>query len=139
MTVQNRLTFIEKLRRKSEKSFGEAKLLFEQGFYEGAISRAYYAMFYLGKAVLATKDLSRQKHSAVIAAFGEHFANTGILPQELAAKIKEAFEERHEADYDFEISKTKEDAELVLKYADEFAKEVISYLDKWIEENRSNE
>lgn len=64
--------------------------------------------------------------------------NTGILPQELAAKIKEAFEERHEADYDFEISKTKEDAELVLKYAAEFAKEVISYLDKWIEENKGH-
>jgi uncharacterized protein (UPF0332 family) len=73
VTVQNRLTFIAKLQRKSEKSFKEAKLLFEQGFYEGSISRAYYSMFYLGKAVLATKDLSRQKHSAVIAAFWRAF------------------------------------------------------------------
>jgi len=137
LTVQNRLTFINKLKWKSEKSLKEAKLLFEQGFYEGAISRAYYAMFYLGKAVLATKDLSRQKHSAVLSAFGEHFVKTGILSPELAAQINEAFEERQVADYDFEISKTREEADKILNYADEFAKEVTFYLNKWVEENRN--
>jgi uncharacterized protein (UPF0332 family) len=36
------------------------------GFYASAINRAYYAIFYAANALLATKGLSRSKHSAVI-------------------------------------------------------------------------
>jgi uncharacterized protein (UPF0332 family) len=43
------------------------------GFCESAVNRAYYAIFYAANALLATKGISRSKHSGVIAAFREHF------------------------------------------------------------------
>jgi uncharacterized protein (UPF0332 family) len=39
-------------------------------------------MFYVAEAFLLNKGLAFGKHSAVIAAFGEHFTKTGIVPPE---------------------------------------------------------
>ncbi len=136
MTVRNRIKIIKKFQEKSERSFNEAKLLYEQGFYEGAISRAYYSMFYLAKAVLATKDLYRKKHSAVISAFAEKFTKQGIISKDLHFKILRAFEERHGADYEVEVTKTDKDAKEILNYAEDFFKEIVPFLQDWIEENK---
>jgi len=37
-----------------------------QGFHDVAITRAYYGMFYAASAVLASKGISRSKHSGCI-------------------------------------------------------------------------
>lgn len=92
-------------------------------------------MFYLAKAVLATRDFSRKKHSGVISVFAEQFAKPGIISQDLHYKIRRAFEERHGADYEIEISKTDKDAKEILDYAEDFFKETGVFLQKWIEEN----
>lgn len=51
----------------------------QQGFHSVAISRAYYAMFYAASALLASKGLSRSKHSGVHSAFGEQFVKAGLI------------------------------------------------------------
>jgi uncharacterized protein (UPF0332 family) len=48
----------------------------EAGDVERSLSASYYAMFYAASAALERVGVSRAKHSAVIAAFGEHFAKT---------------------------------------------------------------
>ena len=64
----------ETMLRLSEESLEAAKLLLERGYPAFASSRAYYAMFGAAEALLLSKELSFSKHSAVIAAFGQHFA-----------------------------------------------------------------
>ncbi len=61
---------IDALLKMADKSIRGARLLFEDGLYGFAVSRSYYAMFYLATAVLLTKDLNFSKHKAVVAAFG---------------------------------------------------------------------
>ncbi|MCH7675343.1 HEPN domain-containing protein [candidate division KSB1 bacterium] len=116
-------------------AFKEANLLCEEGLCYGAISRAYYSMFYLTQAVLTTKDLSRKKHSAVISAFAEHFIKQGLLSKDLHSKIRQAFDERNVADYEVEILKSEEDSIEILNYALEFSEQVTPFLKNWIEEN----
>jgi uncharacterized protein (UPF0332 family) len=43
-----------------------ARLLAEGGFFDFAISRAYYSMFYIAEAFLLGERLAYSKHSAVI-------------------------------------------------------------------------
>ncbi len=69
---------IEALLKKALDSIKGARLLFDEELYGFAISRAYYAMFYLVSAVLLTKSLNFSKHQAVVAAFGQHFVKTGV-------------------------------------------------------------
>lgn len=61
-------------------SLDAAELLLSGGFEDIAVSRAYYAMFYVAEAFLASRDLAYAKHSGVIATFGREFAKTGIVP-----------------------------------------------------------
>ena len=67
--------------QKAERSIRGARVLMEDGLHEFAVSRAYSAMFYLAEALLLGEGLAFSKHSAVIAAFGQHFAKSGRLPR----------------------------------------------------------
>ena len=133
MTVENRVKVVKKLIVKSEKNFEEANLLFEKGFYEAAISRAYYSMFHLAQAVLATKDIKRRKHSGVISALGEH-CKPGLLPDWLTKPLNKVFEERQVADYEYETSKNKEETYEIINQAKEFVNEIKPYLNNWLKD-----
>jgi uncharacterized protein (UPF0332 family) len=51
-------------------SLAAARLLFEAGYPDLAVSQGYYAMDYSASALLRGENLAFSKHSAVIAAFG---------------------------------------------------------------------
>ena len=55
----------------AHESLEEAVLLLEGHKPRGALSRAYYAMFYATLALLTTKSLGASKHSGVIRIIGE--------------------------------------------------------------------
>ena len=55
---------IRELANKAERSLAAAGRLLEAGDYDFAVSRAYYAMFYVARALLLTRDVRRSKHSA---------------------------------------------------------------------------
>jgi uncharacterized protein (UPF0332 family) len=64
-----------------------------------AAARAYYAMFYIAEAFLECDGLSFSKHSAVIAAFGQRYTKTGVVPAEYHHYLIEAQSLRHAGDY----------------------------------------
>lgn len=119
---------IDRLIEKGERSLALSRDICKRGDYDFAVSRAYYAMFYLTEALLLTRELSFSSHSAVIAAFGQHFVKSGILPAHLHQYLREAFDKRSIGDYSSDITITKEEAETVLKQADEFIREIIKHL-----------
>jgi uncharacterized protein (UPF0332 family) len=97
-------------------------------FYGVAVTRAYYAMFYAASALLASKGITRGKHSGVHSAFGEHFVKTGLIEVEYAKMLAHAFDSRLDSDYDV-LFKTEETlAEEVLEDARRFVERVEQYL-----------
>ncbi len=73
---------IQGLLNKAGRSLEAAKTLKAEGFTEFAVSRAYYAMFYVAEALLEREGLSFSRHSAVISALGERFARTNRIPKD---------------------------------------------------------
>jgi len=67
------------LLRKAQRYLESAKLLREAADRDSAVSRAYYAAFYLAEVLLDALGLSYSSHRAVISAFGQEFAKTGRL------------------------------------------------------------
>jgi uncharacterized protein (UPF0332 family) len=108
------------LLRKAQRNLKAAEVLVEKRYYDIAVSRAYYAMFYAAQAFLLGDGLSFSKHSGVSAAFGQHFAKTGRVPTELHGYLLDGAESRNEADYDDEEIPTREDAEDQIARATEF-------------------
>ena len=56
--------------KKVKSSIGAAKSLLADEYYEYAIARAYYAMFYLAQALLLGKGLTFSNHDSTLGAFG---------------------------------------------------------------------
>lgn len=69
------------------------------GHLRVAVSRAYYAMFYAATAALGNQGVWRSKHQGLIAAFGEHLVQTGLVEREYGRILHDAFDARLDSDY----------------------------------------
>ncbi len=98
--IDERLRELVTLRmQQATETLREARVLLTERAPRGAVSRAYYAMFYAVLALLATKGLGSSKHSGTIALFDREFVKAGDLPKELSRSLHMAFEHRQQADY----------------------------------------
>lgn len=121
VTIEEEIT---KLTAKGDKNLQAARDQLQKGYTDAAVSRGYYAMFYYTTALLLTKNLRFSKHSAVIAAFGEHFAKPEIVPKYLHRKLMDAFELRSTGDYEYMEEISQREAEELLKDAEDFINEI---------------
>lgn len=111
------------LLKKAQDSLQAARLLFDKEYYDFAVSRSYYSMFYLAEMFLLGEGLSFSKHSAVIAAFGQHFVKTGRVPHEFHRYLIEGEDSRNVGDYDINQGLSSEDALEQIKHADKTRRE----------------
>lgn len=77
-------------------------------------------MFYAASALLASKGITRSKHSAVLAPFGEQFAKTGLIEADYAKAFGHAFDARLNSDYDVTFAADQALAKEVLSEAHGF-------------------
>ena len=76
--------------RQAVKTQGAAELLLEAGFYEDAVSRAYYAVLHAAKAALLARDIITESHTAVRRLFGKELVQPGLLEKEWAMILAHA-------------------------------------------------
>ena len=105
---------------KAERSLEATQSLVEQGFYDFAVSRAYYAMFYIAEALLDQEGLNFSSHAGVISAFGQYLARPGKVPVEFHRYLIDAQAQRTRADYDPNPDLSRLDAELLVNQAQAF-------------------
>ena len=97
--------------------------LLTSGHLRDAINRGYYAMFYAGLALLASRMLGTSKHSGVIGLFGEHFIKTGQFSEEAGRHLRSAFDLRQKSDYREDYNPSREQAEEIVSHAGSFLAE----------------
>ena len=100
----------------------------EHDFYSSAVNRAYYAIFYAANALLATRGLSRSKHSGVVAAFRQHFVRPGYIESEYGRIYGQVMDDRHSGDYDVESAIDPDRVKTDLADARRFVDRVERYL-----------
>jgi uncharacterized protein (UPF0332 family) len=115
---------------KAEENFEAAKHAIEQGWYNIAGSRAYYAVFHAAIALLqrftsyrpdCQKGRVRWSHAAVQAQCSNLLVRTKILPAEHKSTLPELMGYRETADYGSD-SLSKRFAKEALKKAKDFVK-----------------
>ena len=105
---------------RAEKSIQAARELFSGGYYDFVASRAYYAAFYAGTAVLLHEGLEFRKHSGVIASIHQRFVRTGKLSKEHGRDLNWLFELRGVGDYGAMVHVSRPDAEKAIGVAERF-------------------
>lgn len=105
---------------KGNSSWEEARILFDNGKYDGAITRAYYAAFHYASALLLTKGLEARSHQALRRLFHLHFIRTNTFPERMGTVLSHAQKAREEADYYPEVTFSKETAAERLREVETF-------------------
>jgi uncharacterized protein (UPF0332 family) len=67
--------------------------------YRAAVSRAYYAIFYMASAALFSQSIQRAKHSGIESAFIQFLIKAGHIEVEYGRLYQYARRQREEADY----------------------------------------
>ena len=79
---------------------GAAEVLVREGFYEDAVSRAYYATLHAAKAALFIHNVATESHAAVRRMFGLHLIRSGEIESMWSSNLGESLDDRLAADYD---------------------------------------
>jgi len=105
---------------RAKENLKEAKILFREKSFRGAVSRAYYSFFEVAHAALITKGFVPKTHAGMIQLFSLHFIKTNKIPAKFARFFSIAREAREEADYQFLKEFKKEETERIIKTAGDF-------------------
>lgn len=92
---------IKLLLERAASKLSAAKMLLREGYFDDAVSRAYYSMHFAARALLLTKDIAPKTHKGLI--------------------LKE---DREDADYSITCEITEEEAESVIEDADAFLERI---------------
>lgn len=82
MNAINKIENARLEREKGDAALEEAKILFDNGKYDGAVSLAYYAAFHYGSAALFSMGLETRSHRGMQRLFHLHFIRTKIFDEE---------------------------------------------------------
>lgn len=116
--------------RKAEKFLASAQMLMESGDLDSAVSRIYYAAFYVAEALLDALGLSFSSHKSVISSYGQEFSKKDRLDSRFHRFLIAAFEKRQQADYGIETGLDREEVSELLVEARAFIEAAKGWLVK---------
>ena len=113
---------------KAQRRIQVAIRMFDEGYLEDAINRAYYAVFYAALAVLLTKGVRTRRHSTALSLFGYYLVRTGEIEKEYAKIYRKIKEIRESADYDIYVFFEEEEVREAIEQARKFVNRMKEYL-----------
>jgi uncharacterized protein (UPF0332 family) len=105
-----------------------AALALQEEDNESCVSRAYYAMFYMTRALVRQHNIDARTHSGIINQFSLHFVKTGVLPIDRAEALSRAFNLRQLAEYADDFVIPHDEAEATLRDAETFVTDLENML-----------
>lgn len=106
----------------SERRIATAKEMLKHKIFGFIVTESYMSMFHASRALLYKDGIQEKSHYAISVYLKEEYANKIPLPIINLLEVHRI--ERHEATYGFEYQPNKEDAELAIKDAEIFIKEI---------------
>jgi len=100
MTFSDKAEYIRYRLESSYTTFEAAKVLADNGFWNSAVNRLYYSVFYAVSALLVFHDIQTKKHSSVKSQFSLHFIKTGVFDKKYGQLLSELFDWRQKGDYE---------------------------------------
>lgn len=115
---------------KAEKFLSSSRMLVDSGDLDSAVSRAYYAAFYVAEALLDALGLSFSSHKGVISAYGQEFSKKDRLDSRFHRLLITAFEKRQQADYWVETGLDRQEVNELLSETEVFIQAAKGWLTK---------
>lgn len=130
MIEENKKENITEEIKRSKETIRAANLLYDNGFFNDAVSKLYYFLLYNVRALLLTKGLEPKSHEGTPRLFGLHFVKKGIFNPVDSHIFSKLMKYREEADYNPSYTFTKKDFIDLKKETKQLAININSYLKK---------
>lgn len=100
MTTEQRNDLVAYYFERAHESVEEAKYLRDGGYYNGAVTRLYYACFNAARGLLTAKQIDASTHNGVKTMISMEFIRKGRLDIEHGATLADLFNQRQVSDYE---------------------------------------
>jgi uncharacterized protein len=107
-----------------------AEALHALGLHADAVSRAYYAVFHLLRALLLSRGVEPKTHGGAIHLFNTELVRAGLFPSSHNRLLGGLQRARELADYDAAVEFSGEDAAAEIKEAQSFRDAALAHLAK---------
>jgi uncharacterized protein (UPF0332 family) len=111
MNIEERNEYIRYRIETSHKTFDAARMLADNEFWNSAVNRLYYSVFYAVNALLVLNEIKTKTHSSIKSQFSLHFIKTGIIDKKYGKLLSRLFDWRQRGDYDNLVDYDKESVE----------------------------
>ncbi len=112
-----------------------ARVLLREGFYNDAVSKAYFAIHAISRAILILHDVRASTHEGVKTMLSKELVKEAkLLPHDFAKKYSQLKALREDVDYEDFITYTREDAEEAIEIAETFIGKVSDVIEKIVKE-----
>lgn len=109
---------------RAHETLAEIPYLREQGYYNTAVNRLYYACYYAAVALMTKYHISTNTHAGVKMMLGLHFVSKGLITKESGRAFTNLFDSRQRGDYDEFVYNTREEVDELYPKAQRFVEEV---------------
>ncbi len=113
---------------RAHETLAEIPYLREQGYYNTAVNRLYYACYYAAVALMTKYHISTNTHAGVKMMLGLHFVSKGLITKESGRAFTNLFDSRQRGDYDEFVYNTREEVDELYPKAQRFIEEVDALL-----------
>ena len=127
MEKNKKLNIHEEIHR-ADQAMEAARLLYENGYFNDAISRLYYCIFYHVRALLLSKGLEPKTHEGALRLLSLHFVKQDILAPQASHIFTKLMKFREEADYNPSYVFTKDDFIHFQKEVQALSEKISEYL-----------
>ena len=100
LTTEQRADLVKYYFERAHESIEEAKYLRDGGYYNGSVTRLYYACFNAARGLLTANDIDTSTHNGVKTMISMEFIRKGLLSIEHGATLTDLFNQRHASDYE---------------------------------------
>jgi uncharacterized protein (UPF0332 family) len=90
---------VEDVMEKAERYVSSARLLHDDGDNISAVSRAYYAMFFMARVLLKEKDVEPKTHAGIVNQFGLHMVKNGPVEARYGSLFRQVQQLREMGEY----------------------------------------
>ena len=123
-TEENYNELVQYRLKRAHETLAEVPFLKEQGFFNTATNRLYYACYYAAVALLLKHHITTETHAGVKTKLGLHFVATGKITKESGRAFTNIFDCRQRGDYDDYYYSSKEEIDELYPKAKKFIEEV---------------
>jgi uncharacterized protein len=135
LSLKDRIDISKYRSETAQQRLNAARVLLREDFYNDAVSKAYFAMHAISRAILILHDVRASTHEGVKTMLSKELVKEAkILPRDFAKKYSQLKALREDVDYEDFIAYTREDAEEAIEIAETFVKKVSDVIERIVKE-----